>query len=137
MSSALSTQTESFLAISSSSHTDTEPPILTLRPKGRLEALYNKQSQQFRSSDPREQCHPGCTKTSSPTVRATRKHSTGGKGATSSNLLEMENIGLRASQQLLHKRIGCSPICWRKSSCSQVLGIKTTTALLYSPETNP
>ena len=33
------------------------------------------------SSDPREQCHPGCTKTSSPTVKGTRKHSTGGKGA--------------------------------------------------------
>jgi hypothetical protein len=53
------------------------------------------------------------------------------------HLLEMENMGLRASQQLLHKRIGCSPICWRKTSCSQVLGIKTTTTLLYSPETNP
>ena len=123
------------MAISSSSHTDSEPSILTLGPKGRLESLYNKQSQQFRSSDPREQCHPRCTKNQAQlskepenTIQVEREQF---------HLLEMENMGLRASQQLLHKRIGCSPICWRKTSCSQVLGIKTTTTLLYSPETNP
>lgn len=73
MRSALSTQSESFLVISSSSHTDTEPPILTLGPKGRLKALYSKQSQQFRSSHPREQCHPGCTKNVKPNCQSNQK----------------------------------------------------------------
>lgn len=48
------------------------------------------------------------------------------------HLLEKENIDLCASQQLLNSGRGCPPICWKESSCSQVLGIKTLTILLYS-----
>lgn len=35
--------------------------------------------------------------------------------------LKIENVDLCASQQLLYNGIVCSPICWKKSSCSQSL----------------
>lgn len=46
------------------------------------------------------------------------------------HLLEIEDVDLCASQQLLYGGIGCSPICQKKSSCSQILGIKTIIILL-------
>lgn len=47
-------------------------------------------------------------------------------------MLEIENVDLCASQQLLHNGKECSPICWKKSNYAQVLGIKTIKILLYS-----